>query len=137
MEKYKCLSCSKEFDAYPSQNRKYCDVKCQNDYQYKEFINNWKDNKVDGMRGKTSTSQHIRKYLFEKYNNCCSECGWSKTNTHTGKIPLELEHIDGDFQNNKEENLKLLCPNCHSLTATWKGANKKQGRPRAKYYRGL
>ena len=88
------------------------------------------------MRGKTATSHHIRRYLFEKYENKCCECGWSKTNIFTDKIPLELEHVDGDYTNNKEDNLKLLCPNCHSLTATWKGANKKQGRPRAKYYRG-
>ena len=63
----------------------------------------------------------------------CMECGWSERNPHTGNIPIELEHIDGDFKNNKEENLKLLCPNCHSLTKTYKGANKK-GRPRSKYY---
>ena len=136
MEVYSCLCCSKNFEAYTSQNRKFCEVKCQNEYQYKEFIQKWKNNEHDGMRGKTSTSKHIRKYLFEKYKNSCSECGWSKTNTFTNKIPLELEHVDGNFTNNKEDNLKLLCPNCHSLTATWKGANKKQGRPRAKYYRG-
>ena len=136
METYKCLCCDKKFDAYPSQNKKYCDVKCQNDYQYKEFIKQWKLGNHDGMRGKTSTSHHIRRYLFEKYENKCCECGWSKKNTFTDKIPLELEHVDGDYTNNKEDNLKLLCPSCHSLTATWKGANKKQGRPRAKYYRG-
>jgi DNA-directed RNA polymerase subunit RPC12/RpoP len=137
MESYKCLSCSKSFDAFPSQHKKYCDTKCQNEFQYREFIKKWKLGEHDGMRGKTSTSHHIRKYLFEKYNNSCCECGWSKTNLFTNKIPLELEHIDGNFANNIEDNLKLLCSNCHSLTSTWKGANKKQGRPRAKYYRGV
>ena len=132
-----CKVCSKSFDTYESHKRKYCSVKCQNDERYFVFIEKWKNNEVDGMRGKTATSHHIRRYLFEKYNNCCSECGWSKVNPTTQKIPLELEHIDGDFTNNKEKNLKLLCPNCHSLTPTWKGANKKQGRPRSKYYRGL
>lgn len=132
-----CKVCSVSFDTYESHKRKYCSVKCQNDERYFSFIEKWKKGEVNGMRGKTSTSHHIRRYLFEKYNNCCSECGWSKVNTTTQKIPLELEHIDGDFTNNKEQNLKLLCPNCHSLTPTWKGANKKQGRPRSKYYRGL
>ena len=137
MEVYSCLCCSKEFDAFPSQKKKFCDTKCQNDHQYKEFIDQWKNGEKDGMRGKTATSHHIRRYLFEKYDNRCCECGWSKTNLFTNKIPLELEHVDGDYTNNREDNLKLLCPNCHSLTATWKGANKKQGRPRSKYYRGL
>ena len=134
LKKYKCIVCNKGFEGYTE--RKFCSVKCQNDKRYLDFVELWKNNEHDGMRGKTATSAHIRRYIFEKYNNSCSECGWSKTNPHTNKIPLELEHIDGDYTNNKEENLKLLCPNCHSLTATWKGANKKQGRPRAKYYRG-
>ncbi len=136
MQKYNCLCCSKIFESFPSHNRKFCDIKCQNDYQYKSFILEWKNGEQTGMRGKTQTSYHIRRYLFEKYNSSCSDCGWKKINPFTNKIPLELEHIDGDFTNNKEDNLKLLCPNCHSLTATWKGANKKQGRPRSKYYRG-
>jgi len=134
LKKYSCITCSKLIEAYTE--RIYCSTKCQNDKKYKDFISNWKKGIVEGMRGKTSTSGHIRRYLFEKYNNGCSECGWSKTNQYTGKIPLELEHIDGNYKNNEEKNLKLLCSNCHSLTATWKGANKKEGRPRSKYYRG-
>lgn len=42
-----------------------------------------------------------------------------------GKIPLELEHIDGNTDNNELSNLTLLCPNCHALTATYRGKNKK------------
>ena len=102
-----------------------------------EKIYLWKKGELDGSRGKTATAHWLRDYLLEKYDYKCSSCGWGETNTFTGKIPLELEHIDGDFTNNKEENLTIVCPNCHSLTATYKGANKKQGRPRSKYYRGL
>jgi predicted HNH restriction endonuclease len=47
---------------------------------------------------------------------------------------LEIEHIDGNFENNAEENLELLCPNCHSLTSTYKGANKGSGRKERKKY---
>lgn len=42
-------------------------------------------------------------------------------------MPLEVEHIDGDSTNNKEYNLTLLCPNCHSLTKTYRGLNKGNG----------
>lgn len=97
----------------------------------------WKKGEIDGRRGKTATAHWLRDYLLEKFNHKCAQCGWGETNPHTGKIPLELEHIDGDYTNNSEDNLTIICPNCHSLTATYKGANKKQGRPRAKYYRGL
>lgn len=98
--------------------------------KYNNFIALWKQNLVSGMKGKTSTSAHIRKYLFIKYNNKCSCCGWCKINPYTNKIPLEIEHIDGNFKNNKENNLRLLCPNCHSLTSTYRSLNNGKGRPR-------
>lgn len=41
-------------------------------------------------------------------------------------MPLELDHIDGDSQNNQLENLRLLCPNCHSFTTTYRGKNQKR-----------
>ena len=64
----------------------------------------------------------------------CINCE-KEINKYTGNIPLEVEHIDGNYKNNKEENLILLCPNCHSLTSTYKGANLNNGRKsRNKYY---
>ncbi len=107
---------------------KYCSNTCQKDYEYKQYIYNWKHGKVNGMKGKYQISNHIRHYLYEKYEYKCSKCGWNKVNPYTNIIPLEIEHIDGDFSNNSESNLILLCPNCHSLTSTYKGANKGKGR---------
>lgn len=96
--------------------------------RYEEYIQKWKNGEVTGIRGAEALSSHIRKYLFIKYDSKCCECGWSKVNPTTGKIPLEVEHIDGNGKNNKEDNLKLLCPNCHSLTSTYKALNKGKGR---------
>jgi len=56
------------------------------------------------------------------------ECGWKEKNVVTGNIPIELEHIDGNSENNLLTNLKLLCPNCHSLTPTYKALNVGNGR---------
>lgn len=56
----------------------------------------------------------------------CNKCGISEWLGE--KITLELEHIDGNNKNNKRENLEAICPNCHSLTSTWRGRNKKQNR---------
>ena len=47
---------------------------------------------------------------------------------HTNTLPLEIDHIDGNSENNSEENLRLICPNCHSLTANYRGANRGNGR---------
>ena len=72
--------------------------------------------------------------MREKYGNKCSRCGWNEVNPYTGLVPLEIEHIDGNYLNNSEDNLDLICPNCHSLTATYKGANKGNGRKDRKKY---
>lgn len=59
-------------------------------------------------------------------------CGWGEMNKTTGKIPLEVDHIDGNFRNNQIDNLRLLCPNCHSLTSNYKSLNKGKGRSNRK-----
>lgn len=122
----KCLYCEKQI----RRNQKYCSVSCQHEYEYKEYIRKWKAGEVSGMIGDNwiELSAHVRRYIFDKYNHKCAECGWSKINPYTGRLPLEVEHIDGDATNNAEENLTLLCPNCHSLTPTYRGANKGKGK---------
>jgi 5-methylcytosine-specific restriction endonuclease McrA len=88
--------------------------------------------KVSGqISGGTLISSHIRNYLLEKANYQCSECSWSKINPFTNKIPLEINHIDGNFLNNVPTNLEVLCPNCHALKHTYQ--NRGEGR-RAKGY---
>ncbi len=49
----------------------------------------------------------------------CNRCGLNSWLDQ--KLTLELEHKDGNSQNNDRENLECLCPNCHSLTETWRG----------------
>ena len=126
----KCLNCNKEIKL----KNLYCSNKCQKEYEYNKYIDNWKNGKETGMRGKYQISMFIKTYIFEKYNNKCARCGWGEKNIYTGKIPLEIEHIDGNYKNNDEENLILLCPNCHSLTSTYKGANLNHGRKERKKY---
>lgn len=54
----------------------------------------------------------------------CEHCGWAKR-TPDGYLPLELDHINGDRHDNRLENLRVLCPNCHSLTSTHRGRRRK------------
>lgn len=58
------------------------------------------------------------KVILEQ-DNRCNRCGISEWLGEP--ITLELEHKDGDHNNNSRENLEGLCPNCHSLTSTWRG----------------
>ncbi len=57
----------------------------------------------------------------------CEQCGWAET-TPDGYLPLELDHINGDSRDNRLKNLRILCPNCHSLQPTHRGRNKKHAR---------
>lgn len=54
----------------------------------------------------------------------CENCGLYEWLGN--KIPIELHHIDGNNKNNEIYNLKILCPNCHSITHNFRGRNKKR-----------
>lgn len=129
-EKQYCLNCGGEL---VGRKEKFCCLACQQQYYYKEYIKRWKNGEESGVSGGYGISAYIRRYLFEKYNNKCQCCGWGEANQYTGKYPLEVHHVDGDYTNNKEENLQLLCPNCHSLTETYKAHNKSGRKDRKKY----
>lgn len=72
-------------------------------------------------------SYKLKKRLFEigLKNKECEECGWKKI-SKDGRLPLELDHINGDSRDNRIENLRVLCPNCHSLKLTHRGKNRKR-----------
>jgi hypothetical protein len=62
--------------------------------------------------------QQLKKRLIEDRGHQCESCNLTEWLEHP--ITLEMEHVDGDTQNNEDSNLKLLCPNCHSQTKTWR-----------------
>ena len=69
-----------------------------------------------------TTNEARRKRILEEQNGKCNHCG---NHEWRGKpLILELEHRDGNNQNNERGNLECICPNCHSQTPTWRGRNK-------------
>lgn len=85
---------------------------------------------VSGERGivAKNISGHVKRYLTELYGEQCSLCSWDIKNPITGKVPLEIDHLNGNSEDNSEGNLRLICPNCHSLTITFRNLNKGNGR---------
>lgn len=126
-----CVNCGKLLN---SSQVLYCSHTCQQEYQNKKYIDRWKNGLEDGLSGEYNLSDRIRNYLLNKTNCKCELCGWGKTNQFTNRIPLEIHHKDGNYMNNKEDNLQVLCPNCHSLTETFKSHNKSGRKSRNKYY---
>lgn len=103
--------------------KKFCSRSHQQEF-YRDII----FKKIEAGVYTTTTTKVYKDYLLSKFDECCMLCGWNKVNQFSNKIPLELHHIDFNPDNNKVENLQLLCPNCHSLTNNWKGIRKGEGR---------
>lgn len=122
-----CINCKTELN---NRQKKYCSKDCQTEYEYEQYIQKWKNGEEDGNTGKNkdALSSNVRRYIIKKYDYKCAKCGWNKVNEYTGKIPLEIDHIDGNHLNSIEENLIALCPSCHSLTEFYGGRNKGRGR---------
>jgi len=80
------------------------------------------------VENSTATNDTVRTLLFEHYDvkHECQNCRISEWQGVS--IPLELDHINGKSRDNRIENLRLLCPNCHSITPTWRGKNKNTGK---------
>lgn len=73
----------------------------------------------------TYNSNRLRKRLLSEniLSHKCSNCELEEWLGN--KIPLELEHKNGNKFDHRLENLELRCPNCHALTSTYRGKNKK------------
>lgn len=81
------------------------------------------------VKGGVTQSNTLKRRLFRAgiLNPKCSLCGWAEKAVD-GRVPVELDHINGDRYDNRIENLRILCPNCHSLQSTHRGKNKKTTR---------
>ena len=116
-----CSYCSQEFRYNPANKTgKYCSNSCQQNLQKKQRIDMWLNG--GNLPGKIT----LKEYLTEIHGYKCSCCGISEWNNNP--ITLEVDHIDGNPYNNLPENLRFICPNCHSQTSTYRAKNKGNGR---------
>ena len=84
----------------------------------KQSINNYLNNEI-AIQSYKLKNRLLKEKVFEP---ACSNCKLSKWLDES--IPLELDHINGDNKDNNLTNLRLLCPNCHALTPTYRSKNR-------------
>jgi len=122
LPRFPCKQCGKE------STNDLCSSKCRKVFKEEGLVRDWLSRKISGMTSAGAVCKFVRLYLFRTLGRKCTKCGWCEINPTSGKVPVQVEHIDGDFRNCSRENLTILCPNCHSLTPTYMGLNKGRGR---------
>jgi Zn finger protein HypA/HybF involved in hydrogenase expression len=98
-----------------------------------KIVDKWKEN-PDTATVIGGLSATIRHFLLREVNYKCQSCEFEGYNPVTGNSILEVDHIDGNCNNNAAENLRVICPNCHAMSPNYKALNKDSGRKyRARY----
>ena len=112
-----CIYCKKDLKFFESQSTgKYCSNQCQQDWQWENKT------KPKILNNEVQRVQTLRRFLIEQRGYKCEWCG---NNGFWRELPmsLEVDHIDGNRKNNFPNNIRLLCPNCHSQTDTFRSKN--------------
>jgi len=74
-----------------------------------------------GIQSNALKKRLIREGIFQHKCSTCKGTEWLGN-----PIPIELDHINGNSSDNSLDNLRILCPNCHALTPTYRGKNKSR-----------
>lgn len=116
-----CTRCSAEVS---SRNKTgFCSTECRR--------NTWVDEWIAGIRsgtGKYQLTEWVREYVLDRAGRRCQAID-SRTGLQCieDRI-LQVDHIDGNWTNDRPENLRAICPTCHALTPTYGALNKGRGR---------
>lgn len=122
--KYNCLHCGKGYEQsirlkFPKKFcNKLCDISFKKEGVYSKYLALF-------QKGELHPRWIIRKILLRK-NPYCWKCGIAKWKGK--KLSLQVDHKDGNPGNDLPKNVRLLCPNCHSITPYFGGRNRGNGR---------
>ena len=130
-----CKTCKTEYKVSKNSEGIYCSNKCQGKDARDKVVDAWLSGSLSAVDASGQLRSSIKIWVKTRDSNKCVLCGWGSINPTSGKIPVEVDHIDGDHTNNVPTNLRTICPNCHSLTSTWKNTGNSKVSPRGRSYR--
>jgi 5-methylcytosine-specific restriction endonuclease McrA len=112
-----CQECSKPIPKTSHTRNRFCSRKCSGVSLFKKTVETFLDGEIP------KHPETIKKCIEYIKGTQCVICGNEGTHMNS-PLTLQLDHIDGNSDNESLSNLRLLCPNCHSQTPTYKGGNK-------------
>lgn len=128
-----CKRCRKEKVYTKTSSNTYCSSTCSSKHRKELLLERWKSGEELGYKigkngGYTGLKSAIREHILQKVGYSCQECGFNKVHPLSKTHILNIDHIDGDCTNCNEDNLRVLCPNCHAMTPTFGARNKNSKR---------
>ena len=122
MDTFTCIACGTQNHIKRSTKNKFCNNACQADFRWKQIT----VPRIERGECTHNSAGPLKRYLVGKHGETCVLCG--QGNTWNGQaLCLQVDHIDGNSDNNLPSNLRLICPNCHTQTPTYgaKGSGSK------------
>ena len=122
-----CLLCKRAYTTF-TQKSNFCSTTCKSKNHFITKI------LPSFFAGTLKLERYIRKCVWYTQPHVCKSCGVGVVYNNLPLV-LQVDHIDGNSDNNLPSNLRLLCPNCHTQTPTLSAKNKGSGRTSRKLYR--
>lgn len=130
-----CVRCGSTARRDRNRRGPYCSFTCFDADRYEKtgsfarWVAGWLSGEISGTRQDGRPDHRIRQALVSLRGARCEECGWDKRNPVSDRVPLHADHVHGDKSRNRPEDLRLLCPNCHSLTPNYQHLNNPSVQP--------
>ncbi|MFD0199987.1 HNH endonuclease [Saccharothrix carnea] len=124
-----CRRCGSQERFGRRRNGPYCTWECFNEDRYERtgsfatWLAKWTSGLITGTGEDGRPDHRVRQALVFLRGQRCEECGWNQVNPVSGRVPLHVDHITGDRSRNRPDEVRLLCPNCHSLTPNYQHLN--------------
>jgi endogenous inhibitor of DNA gyrase (YacG/DUF329 family) len=109
---YNCIQCGISVTKDNTAG-KFCSNKCSGAHKKAQTFLEIESGLVENRDART-----LKAFLAERDGDSCSSCGIG-SEWNSRPLTLQLDHIDGNSDNNELSNLRILCPNCHSQTETY------------------